>query len=123
MAADPEQGNVHRALGKLEERVGAQQREIASLATAIEASRRESSDGRSRMYKELEQIRLAAVTMSGTVAQLNTNREKDAAKLEKIDIWKERFIGMQMLMAAVWTMIGAGVALLWKWLAVKIGLG
>lgn len=123
MTADPERSNIHRALGKLDARVEAQQKEIASLASAIETSRRESSDGRSRMYNELEQIRMAAVTMSGTVEQLNKSREKDAAKLEKIDIWKERFIGMQMLMAAVWTMIGAGVALLWKWLAVKIGMG
>lgn len=118
-----EAGSTDRAIGRLEGQVASLKDQMAELVRAVESSRVESSSGRARIYGELEAIREDA---SESRRKMDKLAEADASASETIKFvnrWKERFIGMNILLVAISSTIGAGVALAWKWIIVKLGLG
>jgi ElaB/YqjD/DUF883 family membrane-anchored ribosome-binding protein len=113
---------LERAIGKLEGQVLAMQEQIIAQSRAIEKSREESSSGRSRIYQELESIRQKATETSQKVEQVSQDLADNRPLIVEVKRWKERFIGMQMVIAAIAAMIGGAVAIFWKWIATKAGL-
>ncbi|SMC95938.1 DUF1515 family protein [Rhizobium sp. RU36D] len=114
---------LHRAIGQLEGQISAMQQQLAALAPQIQVSRQESSDGRSRIYKELEALRAEHSTSKANIERLADDLAEAKPVMHEIKRWKERFIGMQMLLGAGAAAIGGAVVLFWKWIAMKIGLG
>lgn len=121
-ALNPSTDRTEHDLGYLKGQMEALQHQIATLAPAIEASRKESSEGRARIYGELEAIRRDATDSRRDIAELKTQIQGDAPTIAEIKRWKERFIGMQMLLGAGAAIIGGSIVLFWKWVSVKIGL-
>lgn len=108
-------GNSERAIGRLEGKVDA-------LVGAVEDQTEKSEKRYARIYKELEQIRMDAAESRRDVGDLKKRMDEDAPTITEIKKWKERFIGMQMMWAMIFTFIGGGLVAFWKWIAVKLGL-
>lgn len=113
---------LERALGKLEGQMLVMQEQILAQSRAIEKSREESSSGRSRIYQELESIRQNATETKQKVEQVSKDLADNRPVIVEIKRWKERFIGMQMVIVAIAAAIGGSVGIFWKWIAAKLGL-
>lgn len=107
--------NSERAIGRLEGKVDA-------LVGAVEVQTEKSDKRYARIYQELEQIRLDAAESRRNVSDLKSRMDDDADTISDIRKWKERFIGMQMTWAIIFTALGGGLVAFWKWIAVKLGL-
>ncbi|HLP67935.1 MAG TPA: hypothetical protein VK181_10495 [Rhizobium sp.] len=116
-----ERSNDH-LIGKLEGQMEFMQQQIAALAPAIETSRKESSDGRARIYGELEAVRAEIQSSKAELLALKETINAHKSTIAMVNIWKERLIGMIVMLAALSSAVGAAVALLWKWLLAKLGL-
>lgn len=103
-----------RAIGRLEGK-------IEALVGAVEDQTEKSERRYARIYQELEQIRLDAAESRRDVADLKAQAAADAPTISEIKRWKERLIGMQMLVAFLAASFGGVVVAGWKWLAVKAG--
>lgn len=122
-------GSTDRAIGRLEGQMVALTSQIAQLAPAIEASRIESSNGRKDIYAELKALRAEIVAMKadlvdvtaglGAVEETNQVHTKT---INFVNIWKERLIGMMVLLSFLSAASGALVAMAWKWVMVRLGL-
>lgn len=110
-------------IGRMEGLITGLQAQNTQLATEIQRSREESSAGRARIYGELEAIRSNASDSRRDIADLKEQIQGDAPTIAEIKRWKERFIGMQMLLGAGAAMIGGAIVLFWKWVSVKLGMG
>ena len=103
--------DIHRSLGRLEGKLDM----ILSDQEKARQDRKthyEKADAIERRLEETDR-KLDAVT----------DRFNEAAPvISDIKRWKERFIGAQMLIAAVLLAIGGGITIVWKWVAVKLGL-
>lgn len=110
--ADPE---MERAIGRLEGRMEA-------LIQVVEQQTEKSDKRSARIYSELETIRVDAKDMRNDAKATREKLDAAGPVLTELTRWRERFIGMMILTATVFTAVGGGLALIWKWLAVKIGL-
>lgn len=110
------EANSERAIGRLEGKVDA-------LVGAVEDQTKKSEERSARIYKELEQIRMDAAESRRDVGDLKARMDADAPTITEIKKWKERFIGMQMMWAVIFTVVGGGLVAVWKWIAVKLGMG
>ncbi|NRQ13477.1 DUF1515 family protein [Ensifer sesbaniae] len=108
-------GNSERAIGRLEGKLDA-------LADAVERGQDESKQGRARIYAELEQVRQEAARSRAEVESLKQQMADAAPIISDIKRWRERFIGMQMLVVFLAGSAGAAITTFWKWLSVKIGV-
>lgn len=107
--------STERAIGNLEGKV-------ELLIQAVNDSRAAGSAGRQRIYEELEEIKEYASDSRRKVDEIADRMTASEPVLSYIKRWKERLIGMSMAFAAIWFVIGAGVALFWKWVATKLGI-
>lgn len=124
-----EDGSTDRAIGRLEGQMTALTSQIAQLAPAIEASRAESSAGRSRIYGELEAVRgeIAALKtelaeVKAEMASVKETNTVHAGTIRFVNVWKERMIGMMALLSFLSAATGVLAGMLWKWVLVKLGL-
>lgn len=113
---------LERAIGKMEAQIMALQQQIAALSGAVEKSREESSLGRSRIYRELEDVRQKASETNQKVEKVSEDLADNRTLINDVKRWKERFIGMQMVIATIAAAVGGSVAIFWKWIAAKVGL-
>jgi len=60
--------------------------------------------------------------LSVAVKSIKETMAVDKPILDGISRWKERIIGMQMLITGISVAITGGTILFWKWIALKIGL-
>ncbi|RVE97502.1 hypothetical protein CN234_35525 [Sinorhizobium meliloti] len=104
-----------RIIGQLEAKVDA-------LLKAVETSADDSKEYRDRIYSELEQMRMEAAESRREVGDLKKKMDNAQQVISELERWKERFIGMRMLTGALLMAAGGGIALVWKWLAAKIGV-
>lgn len=113
--------------------LGEMKAQIAALTAAVGEQFRKSDERGARTYRELEQIRLNQAEMKRdvqSVKQVLDDKTEglkvrlDAAEptLKEINRWRERFIGMQMLLGAGAAAIGGIMVYFWKWVSVKIGI-
>ncbi|MBA4797004.1 MAG: DUF1515 family protein [Rhizobiales bacterium] len=115
--------SYERIIGKLEAQIAALAEQLRSVSVQVEANRRESSEGRSRMYREMESIRGEATETRHKIEKVASDLAESQPVVVEIKRWKERFIGMQMLLGAGAAMIGGGIVLGWKWIGAKLGIG
>lgn len=108
------QASTERAIGNIEGT-------LARLIRAVDEQRSESSEGRRRMYSELEAIRAEAVESRVRLEKLEEQMKAAAPEIADIKRWKERFIGMRMLIVFLSASAGGLVVAAWKWLMVKLG--
>lgn len=108
-------GTSERAIGRLEGKLDA-------LVDAVEKGQDESKQGRARIYSELEKVRQEAAASRAKVESLEQQMADASPVISDIKRWRERFIGMQMLVVFLAGSAGAAVVTLWKWLSMKIGL-
>ena len=107
--------NAERAIGRLEGKLDA-------LATIVEDENKKSDARGARIYKELEQIRLDAADSRRDIADLKKRIAADEPAISDIKRWKERLIGMQLLMAFLTAIAGGAVVAFWRWISAKVGL-
>lgn len=107
--------NSERTIGRLEGT-------LESLAADFQEGQEEARKGRARIYKDLELIRTEAAATKHQIDKMKDQLAEAAPAIADIKKWKERFIGMQMLAAAVFMVLGGGVVIVWKWVAAKVGL-
>ena len=113
---------TERAIGNLE---GA----LKLLISSMEETREAGNAGRSRIYKELEEIRSDGADSRRDIADSKIAiseirqklREADQT-LSEIKRWKERGIGMGMAFGMLGFSVAAGAQFIWKWVAAKIGM-
>lgn len=114
--------NDSRAIGRLEAQFESVQRQLEAVALAQKEALEESRDGRRRIYESQDAARKEATEIREAIKAINARIEQDAPTLSEIKKWKERFIGMQMLLGAGAAAIGGATVLFWKWISIKIGL-
>lgn len=92
------------------------------LVNEFEKFVHDSKDSRSRMYREMEDARSNATSTKLGLDDLTEKFEKAHLTIVAIEKWKERAIGMGLLVAFVFTALGAAVGLFGRWIAAKIGV-
>jgi hypothetical protein len=88
----------------------------------VDEYKAESSAGRGRIYRELEAIRAEAVESRVKVGRLEEQMASAAPEIADIKRWRERFVGMRMLIVFLSASAGGAIVAAWKWLAVKFGM-
>ncbi|MGV2188744.1 DUF1515 family protein [Agrobacterium vitis] len=114
--------SLHFTIGEMKGVLAGVVEQNKVLMAAVEKSREESSIGRSRLYRELEVVRADIAESKGKIEKLAEDVTATEPVVTEIKRWKERFIGMQMLLGALSAAAGGAIVLGWKWIAVKIGL-
>ena len=107
--------STERAIGRLEGK-------LDSLMRAVDEYKSESAAGRGRIYSELEAIRVSSAVTNDKVENLEEQMTVVAPEIAEIKRWKERFIGMRMLIAFIWLSAGGLIVAGWKWIVLKFGL-
>ena len=106
---------TERAIGRLEGK-------LDLLMRAVEENKSESAAGRGRIYSELEALRVTQAVTNDKVENLEEQMTVVAPEIADIKRWKERFIGMRMLIVFMSASAGGVLVAGWKWIAVKLGL-
>ncbi|MFQ6183669.1 hypothetical protein ACLMJV_17200 [Sinorhizobium meliloti] len=104
-----------RVIGRLETK-------LDMLVTAFEKSSDDSKEYRDRIYSELEHMRTEAAGSRREIADLKKQMDEAGPVISDIKKWRERFVGMQMLLGVIAASLGGGLVILWKWLAAKLGM-
>lgn len=110
-----EESSTLRALGQVEGK-------LEMLIQAVEENREAGSKGRQRIYEELEAIRTDAGISKAKIEKLEVQMTAAAPEIADIKRWKERFIGMRMLIVFLSASAGGMLVAAWKWLIVKFGM-
>lgn len=108
-------GNSERAIGRLEGK-------LDTLLLTVEKNTEKSEQGRSRIYQELEQARADQAETKNEVKALKAQLAEAAPVIADIKKWRERFVGMMLLVGAVGSFIGGAGVLFWKWVSAKLGI-
>ena len=108
------EASTERAIGRLEGK-------LDSLMRAVEEQKIESSAGRGRIYRELEAIRSEASVSNDKIERLEEQMSTAAPEIADIKRWKERFIGMRMLIVFMSAASGGVLVAGWKWILFKLG--
>lgn len=105
------ESDTQRSLGRLEGKLD-----------MILADQESARIDRKNQYAKSEAIERRLDATDQKIAGLKTQIDEAAPVITDIKRWKERFIGMQMLIAGVFVAVGGGIVLVWKWIAVKLGM-
>lgn len=111
-----------RAIGRLEAQFESMQRQLEDLAKAQKEALEESREGRRRIYEAQDENRKEIMQVNADLKEISKQMAIDKPVLDGISRWKERIIGMQILITAVTAAIAGATVLIWKWIALKIGL-
>lgn len=107
--------STERAIGRIEGK-------LEALLRAVDEQKTESSAGRGRIYRELEAIRIEASVSKDKIENLEEQMSVAAPEIADIKRWKERFIGMRMLIVFMSAASGGMLVAGWKWILVKLGM-
>lgn len=102
--------------------LGEMKAQIAALAEAVRVQTEKADQRGARTYGELENIRAEQAQGRRDMAEVKARLDKAEPTLTEISKWRERFIGMQMLLGAGAAAIGGLMVYFWKWISVKIGM-
>lgn len=107
--------------------------EMKSLTAMVAANHASSEISRRRLHEEQNELRIALVTIDHKVETGNKETINIKERLENAEkvtgemkAWRERLVGMKMLVIAQWVVVGFFVSgmltLGWKWVQAKLGL-
>lgn len=102
--------------------LGEMKAQIAALAEAVRVQTEKADQRGARTYGELENIRAEQAQGRRDMAEVRARLDKAEPTLTEITRWRERFFGMQMMLAAQAAAVGGLMVYFWKWLSVKIGM-
>lgn len=102
--------DVHRQLGALDAKMD---RVLADQDQA-RSDRKQQYSKAENMERRLDDLDRKFEGMSAQLAQVKSTTAE-------IDRWKERFLGMRMLIVFVAAAFGASAATFGKWIAIKLG--
>ena len=114
--------NDSRAIGRLEAQFESMQRQMDALTLAQRETLDESREGRRRIYEAQDESSKVISSLSAELKTITNQMAEDKPVLDGISRWKERVIGMQMLVTGVAAAVGGATVLFWKWIAIRIGL-
>ncbi|MDI7864278.1 DUF1515 domain-containing protein [Rhizobiaceae bacterium n13] len=103
---------VHQQLGSLEAKVD-----------RILADQDQARADRKQQYRKAEEADRRFDELVRNFGDLDRRLKKMEPDVAEIGRWKERFIGMRLLIVVVAATFGATLATFGKWIAVKVGLG
>jgi hypothetical protein len=106
--------NVERSIGRLEGK-------LDGLLFAVEKNQEKSEQGRSRIYLELEQIRAEASESKVKSEAMKSRLDEAGPIISDIKKWRERFIGMQMMVIAISAALGIFAQSIIGWIKTKLG--
>ena len=101
---------VHQQLGALDAKMD-----------RVLADQDQARADRKQQYSKLENLERRRDGAHRTSQDLNSHLALVKSTTAEIDRWKERFIGMRMLIVFVAAAFGASAATFGKWLAIKLG--
>ncbi len=96
--------------------------QLSKIAEDLKESRKESSDSRRRMYEQIDSLKEDAAESRSKIESVVDDLAENKPVFTEIKRWKERFIGMQMLLGAGAAVIGGGLVVFWKWIGAKLGI-
>lgn len=108
-------GNSERIIGELVARV-------EMLAKAIEENASDSREGRRKVYQSMEEQRMDISHIKRDVDGLTGRLDIIEPKLSLLDKWRERGIGAWMLIAFMFSSIGAALMYFARPIMTKLGL-
>jgi hypothetical protein len=107
--------NPERAVGRVEGK-------LDLLIAQVHEQKEEERQGRARIYTELEQLRVQAAESRRDTAELKGKMAEATPVIADIKKWRERFIGMQMLIGFLGVSVGGAIVAFWKWIMAKLGM-
>lgn len=107
--------STERAIGEL-------QGTLNALVDTVQADAKESKEARQRVYEALQRHSSEMQVIKHDVEDLKTRISIIEPKLSMLDKWRERGIGAWMLLAFIFSSIGAFLMYFIKPLLAKIGL-
>lgn len=102
--------------------LGRMEAQIAALTEAVRVQTEKADQRGARTYGELENIRAEQAQGRRDMADVKARLDKAEPTLTEITKWRERFIGMQMLLGAGAAAIGGAMVYFWKWISLKLGV-
>lgn len=125
--------SVERSLGRIEGKLSSIEASIAKTTSDIEDHKSESREGRSKIYKELEQTNRAMIEMKHEfasvkedLATLNGKTKTHEEQLAKISRFEQRVVGAASVVSVAGMILGFFMSAIWKvmseWLSKKVGL-
>ncbi len=102
---------VHQQLGSLEAKVD-------RILTDQDQARAD----RKQQYRKAEEMERRFDELGRNLADLDSRLKKMEPITADIGRWKERFIGMRLLIVVVAATFGATLATFGKWIAIRLGL-
>lgn len=99
------------------------EKQLQHIANDLKESRQESSDSRRRMYAQIDAVKDEAAESRAKIERVAADLQENKPIFIEIRAWKERFIGMQMLLGAGAAVIGGALVIFWKWIGHKLGVG
>lgn len=103
--------DTQRSLGRLEGKLD-----------MVLADQESARIDRKNQYAKAEAIERRLDATDQTIAGLKTQIDAAAPVIKEINQWRERFVGMLMLIGALSAILGGAVVVVWKWVAVKLGM-
>lgn len=77
---------------------------------------------RQRQYERLEKVERSLEQTDRTLKSVDARIKFVEEPVAEFNRWRERFIGMQMLIIFAASTIGGALVALWKWISVKLGI-
>jgi hypothetical protein len=102
-------------------KIGLLEGQLEALIAAVVRSDTDARQSRSKLFVGQEQMRLEMADANIKIAGVVKSWEEAGPVITEIKKWKERFIGMQMLLTLASTGLLAGAVYAWKWLSIKLG--
>jgi uncharacterized coiled-coil DUF342 family protein len=122
MTDDRELQELNRSMGRIEGGMTAMAEQMTRMYDQQEQFRQEQSESRARLYQEIDKIRDTATATEEKVNQLTKQTEAHDADISGFKVWRERLIGMRILMVFCGSALMGGVAFIWNWISAKFGL-
>lgn len=113
---------TEQVLYELKGRMQGIEHQLSKIAEDLKESRKESSDSRRRMYEQIDSLKHDAAESRLKIESVAEDLAENKPVFSEIKRWKERFIGMQMLLGAGAAVIGGGLVIFWKWIGAKLGI-
>lgn len=96
--------------------------QIESLTKALEAQTQKSDARGARIYGELETIRSEQADMRRDMTGMKNSFDKADKTIAEVNRWRERLIGMTILIGFVCSVFGGAMVIFWRWISAKIGV-
>ncbi|TWD45889.1 hypothetical protein FB480_1174 [Agrobacterium vitis] len=122
MTDNRELQELNRSMGRIEGGMTAMAEQMTRMYDQQEQFRQEQSESRARIYQEIDKIRSSAAATQEKVDQLTQQGASHAADIRGFKVWRERLIGMRLLMVFCGSVFMGALAFIWNWISARFGL-